>query len=282
MPNCSTINCNGQITQRGVILCNDCIEEKRKLSEIKKNQNNDELIEKLLTLQNKYNDMVKNYETKIELSGTDNSKVQQITNLKEKIEIENKNLSEYNIKLEKDNTDLLILKEKIEIENKNLSEYNIKLEKDNTDLTETNDELRKEILRLIQEKIEYEKNHNQLSLDIEKSLMENKRLLKINAELNDENKLLSPPKQIIETISALVKDEPSAEQNKAHNDLEKEQLKIEEKFVDGIINTVNKPKRISLVERNSKEVSNFKRTVERNVNSTPEQKKVLREMEGKS
>lgn len=138
--------CQGIVSQRGTILCDNCIEKRKSMSKMKRDQNIDEMITRNKELER----MCQQLQEKVKTLSTQN----------------NNHSSDYSVALEKENTRLsevvvrlrseieTLVKEKAEYEmthsqvrldNEKLSRDNIRLEKLNTDLHEQNELLMKEI-----------------------------------------------------------------------------------------------------------------------------------------
>lgn len=175
-------------SQRGSIICNECIESKKNSSKNKREHNLDELFEKT----NLFSEKNKNLENKLN----------EALNI---IENQNKKLKE----LEK---------------NASKIDYNSHLEKENIRITKLFENSITEVEQLIKEKTDYKTNYEQLKLDLEKKNIENERLKKIITTLEEENqKIISENKNVLD-----VQDDLSKRVGEFKNKLETTVYELEE------------------------------------------------------
>ena len=111
MERCSTENCINLIEKRGTLFCESCNDEKKKKLLARKQQNNDEIFNKLISLQKEYEETVKNYETKIKLLSDSKPEINSEALLNEISR--NEELTNTIIKYEKDKKELLHDMEKL-------------------------------------------------------------------------------------------------------------------------------------------------------------------------
>ena len=67
MNTCSTANCTGVVSQRGTILCDACLDQKKSASVLKRQQENETLLQTLKDLQKEYEVSKLSYQTDIKL-----------------------------------------------------------------------------------------------------------------------------------------------------------------------------------------------------------------------
>ena len=200
---CSKETCTNEVTQRGTILCESCLEEKKNDNMLKKQQQSEHFMS---IIQNLQNEIKKLQETNNSLKSFNESKVKELTDHHEILNAENKQLTEdSNHLLNKYEKTLAALKD-LEEKYEHSQLYNKNLESQVLSVTKSLEEIHRDNIKSIQEKIEFEKTHAQIILDIEKLKLENKKLLQSIEELTRENEYLvakqtPPPKQVMDVRS---------------------------------------------------------------------------------
>jgi len=163
-----TIGCQGTISQRGNIMCDKCMDDRKNISKIRRDQNIDDLFtqnkeveRELLRAREKYQTILKDLE---DLKTSSDNKILSMTG----------EIADLRTRLSTDH----------------IADYNVQLEKENRRLSDVIIKLRTDIESLVKDKAEYEMTYAQIHLDNEKIIVDNGRLQKTNKDLNEQNELL--------------------------------------------------------------------------------------------
>lgn len=170
--------CQNTISQRGSILCDVCIENKKNNSKSRKEKD-------LFEIANSFQEKNKKLEEKvIDLSKLITSLEFEKSQLQEQLEAEKKK--------NKDNT--------------NKADYNLHLEKENQRITKLFEKALSELDKLIADKATFQSNFDQLKLNYEKARKENDRYKLIISNLEEANqKILHENQEMLEVQEDLSK-----------------------------------------------------------------------------
>lgn len=152
--------CTEMITQRGVIYCNICIENKKNNSKAKREMELDDIINKNNALEERIKNFIKNEEQfKIQ--------IEQYQNKIKELETDAESMTDYAS-----------------------SDYSSHLEKENERITSLLSKYIEENEKLIKEKSLYERTFEQTKLDINKMKIEQEKLISKYMTLSNENEKL--------------------------------------------------------------------------------------------
>mgnify|MGYP001560506859 CR=1 FL=1 len=180
------------IPNKGSILCEKCLEERKKVLKNRQEHNIEELLEKnhnlqednttLKNLVKTLRDTITTQEKKVSEMGNKVSELgNKINELSSEIEIKNQTISD----LETTIIELNEKKPKIDLT------YNKHLEQENERLIQSLDKKRNECDSLVKDKYTYESTHEQLKIDSEKLKIENNRLNLVIQDLSERIKFLT-------------------------------------------------------------------------------------------
>lgn len=160
--------CTGMVSKRGNTLCDNCIENRKTLTKLRKEQSIDELFMQNKELERELAHVREMYKTS----------TAELKTLQDTHEVDSQKQEQ-------------LLKELATLKSENhIADYNSELEKENNKLLDSLNKLRSEIETLVKEKAEYEVQYHQNCLDTQKTQGENERLQKAIAELKEQNELL--------------------------------------------------------------------------------------------
>jgi len=169
-------NCSGFVTEKGNVLCDSCLEEKKKISKIKREHDIEELVNKNLEMEKEL----------FKLRELNNNLDNDFRVINEKNEENIKRISE----LEAINKSLELRRKKIEINYKTLEEkfsektaenkyleYLETIEKENKEISNMNERLIKENEEFVKKTEIFDTTYLQLKLDNERLYLNNIRLV---------------------------------------------------------------------------------------------------------
>lgn len=186
--------CSEMITQRGVIYCNICIENKKNISKAKRETELDDIINKNNVLEEKIKHLIKNEEQfRIQ--------IEQYQNKIKELEIDAESNTDYSS-----------------------SDYSSHLEKENDRVTNLLSKYIEENEKLIREKSLYERTFEQTKLDINKMKIEQDKLVSKYMILSNENEKLQ--KENEELIK--IQENFSSKVSNFKDKLEKTVMQVEE------------------------------------------------------
>lgn len=186
--------CSEMITQRGVIYCNICIENKKNISKAKRETELDDIINKNNVLEEKIKHLIKNEEQfRIQ--------IEQYQNKIKELEIDAESNTDYSS-----------------------SDYSSHLEKENDRVTNLLSKYIEENEKLIREKSLYERTFEQTKLDINKMKIEQDKLVSKYMILSSENEKLQ--KENEELIK--IQENFSSKVSNFKDKLEKTVMQVEE------------------------------------------------------
>lgn len=186
--------CSEMITQRGVIYCNICIENKKNISKAKRETELDDIINKNNALEEKIKHLTKNEEQfRIQ--------IEQYQNKIKELEIDAESITDYSS-----------------------SDYSSHLEKENDRVTNLLSKYIEENEKLIREKSLYERTFEQTKLDINKMKIEQDKLVSKYMILSNENEKLQ--KENEELIK--IQENFSSKVSNFKDKLEKTVMQVEE------------------------------------------------------